>query len=156
MDITAYITLDGQLYTAGWNRFGALGTGDFTDVLEFTKVAENVKQYVNSGSRTAWYITENNELYGCGENTYGQQGSGTVTGDSVNTQDNAQCITTFTKRASNVKEIYVSQCTTSYVDLDGVYWMCGRAEYGNQATSTTTPITTFTPWCNLFIKGLND
>ena len=155
MDITAYITLDGQLYTAGCNHFGAQGTGDFTNVLEFTKVAENVKQYVNSGIRTAWYITENNELYGCGDNTYGAQGSGTVTGET-SPQNNAQCITTFTKRADNVKEIYVSQGTTSYVDLDGVYWMCGRAEWGNQATSTTTPVTTFKPWCNLFIKGLND
>ena len=50
--------------------------------------------YVFSSDNTTWILTSMGDLYGCGNGAAGQQGSG----DTAN-------VTTFTKRASNVKEV---------------------------------------------------
>ena len=81
---------------------------------------------------TTWYIDNNNDLYGCGDNS-GNQG----TGDTSN-------VKTFTKRASNVKEVSCSDQTTWYIDNNNDLYGCGSSEYGQQGSGNTNDVLTFT------------
>ena len=75
-DSTTWIlTTKGDLYGCGRNSCGQQGSGDTSDVLVFTKRAENVKT-VSCSEGTTWYMDNNNNFYGCGDNSCGNQGSG--------------------------------------------------------------------------------
>jgi alpha-tubulin suppressor-like RCC1 family protein len=133
-----YIDNNNDLYGAGSSYYGQQGNGSTgTNVLTFTKLASNVKK-VFASSKTSWYITESGDLYGCGDNTKGQQGSGDTT-----------TVTTFTKRASNVKDF--ACCDDSfpsvvswYITESGDLYGCGQNDYGQQGAGNTTNVTTFT------------
>lgn len=84
------------------------------------------------GGTSNWYLL-NGDLYGCGSNTYGQQGSGDTTS-----------VTAFTKRASNVKDVWINSVSTWYITNDGDLYGCGRNNYGQQGSGNTTDVTTFT------------
>lgn len=93
---------------------------------------------------TSWYIDTNGDLYGCGQNTYGQQGSGS-SGSSAK-------VTTFTKRAENIKQVVCSIGTTWYITNDDKLYGCGRNDWGQQGNGTSgsgTNVTTFTKRADL-------
>ena len=110
-------------------------------MLTFTKRADNVKYvacavHPNDASGVTWYINENNELYGCGEGA--PQGSG-YTAD----------VTTFTKRADNVKQVACSDYTTWYITNDSGWSLpslygCGVNNKGQQGSGDTTSVLVFT------------
>ena len=132
---TWILTSNGELYGCGSNEYGQQGSGDTSNVLVFTKRAENVKE-VSCSRYTTWYIDNNNNLYGCGYNKYGQQGSG-VSGTSNN-------VLTFTKRAENVKEVSCSDNTTWYIDNNNNLYGCGNNGSGQQGTGGITKVLVFT------------
>ena len=133
---TWYLTKNGDLYGCGYNDKGQQGSGDTNNVLTFTKRASNVA-FVTCGRDATWYITNDGDLYGCGSNFYGQQGSGT-SGSGTD-------VTTFTKRASNVKLVVYNYATTWYLTNDGELYGCGQNEHGQQGSGTSGDvITTFT------------
>ncbi len=75
---TWYIDNNNNLYGCGYNEYGNQGSGASgrpSNVLAFTKRAENVKT-VSCSEGTTWYMDNNNNFYGCGDNGYGRQGSG--------------------------------------------------------------------------------
>ena len=84
---------------------------------------------------TSWYIDNNNNLYGCGYNGSGQQGSGDKTD-----------VLTFTKRASNVKEVSCPIYSTWYINNNNNLYGCGNGTNGQQGTGTShgTYVLTFT------------
>ena len=133
-ETTWYIDTSNNLYGCGANYYGNQGSNNTSYVLVFTKRAENVKEVIYSGG-TTWYIDNNNDLYGCGYSSYGQQGSGT-SGYSAK-------VLTFTKRASNVKEVSCSDATTWYIDNNNDLYGCGNNS-GNQGSGDTTDVLTFT------------
>ena len=87
-----------------------------------------------SGGTTMWYLDSNGDLWGCGDNQYGQQGIDPAT----------TYVSTFTKRASNVKDFTCSESTTWYIDEDDKLYGCGLNDQGQQGTGNTTNVSTFT------------
>ena len=66
--------------------------------------------------------------------SYGQQGSG-----------NTSYVLTFTKRASNVKEVSCSRYTTWYINNNNnKLYGCGWGFYGQQGSGNTSDVLTFT------------
>ena len=135
---TWYIDTSNNLYGCGSNYYGQQGSGtsgSSTNVLTFTKRAENVKE-VSCSDNTTWYIDTSNNLYGCGYGYNGQQGSG-ASGYSA-------AVKTFTKRASNVKTVSCTGSTTWYIDNNNNLYGCGNNEYGNQGSNNTSNVSVFT------------
>ena len=99
-DICSYIDNNDDLYMCGRNNYGEQGVApDSTyTVMTLTKRASNVKSYFCDFG-TSYYIDNNDDLYMCGNGSC--QGSGTSTN-----------ITSFTKRASNVKTVV--PCNTTH------------------------------------------
>ena len=62
---------DGNLYGCGYNSNGQQGSGDTSNVLTFTKRAENVKS-VQAISTATFYLTNDDELYTAGMNVAGK------------------------------------------------------------------------------------
>ena len=95
------------------------------DILGVTGTyGEPLPVLISNNNRTSGYVTRTGDLYLCGSNGTGQQGSGNTTG-----------VTTFTKRAENVAQIFLSEVTSGYVTTSGDFYLCG---------SNTTFVTTFT------------
>ena len=135
---TWYIDNNNNLYGCGNGSYGQQGSGtsgSSAKVVTFTKRAENVKE-VSCSDSTTWYIDNNNDLYGCGNGLYGQQGSGT--------SGNSASVLTFTKRASNVKEVSCSDGTTWYIDNNNNLYGCGSGSHGQQGSGDTENVLTFT------------
>ena len=132
---TWYIDNNNDLYGCGEGNNGQQGSGSTSTVKTFTKKASNVKT-ISCSQYTTWYIDNNNNLYGCGQNYYGNQGSGT----SGDTSD----VSTFTKRAENVKKVSCSDYTTWYIDNNNNLYGCGDNESGQQGSGNTSNVLTFT------------
>ena len=121
-DICSYIDNNDDLYMCGINSFGEQGVApDSTySVMTPTKRASNVKSYF-CDIGASYYIDNNDDLYMCG---YGRkQGSGTNTN-----------ITTFTKRASNVKTVVPSSTThgSAYITNNNeLYLTSNISEYSD-------------------------
>ena len=137
-NVTFFINNNGDLYGCGNNHYGQQGSGNTSNLTTFTKIAENVKsvneKYFGAECYSTWYLTNNGDLYGCGYNAQGQQGNGT-SGTNV---------TTFTKRASNVKNYCLNENTMWYVTNDGDLYGCGANWSGQQGSGGTSDVTTFT------------
>ena len=136
---TWYINGNDDLYGWGYNDYGQQGAGTSGGFYRtFTKRASNVKKVVCSYYAT-WYIDNNNDLYGCGGGFDGQQGNG-KSGNNAN-------VLTFTKRASNVKDVFCSIETTWYLTVSGDLYGCGYNEYGQQGNGESgkySKVLTFT------------
>ena len=135
---TWYIDNNNNLYGCGNGSYGQQGSGGTSNVKTFTKRASNVKEvvcsaYTTRDEYTTWYIDNNNNLYGCGTGSSGQQGSG-------GTSD----VLTFTKRASNVKEVVCSEYTSWYIDNNNNLYGCGYNGSGQQGSGDKTDVLTFT------------
>ena len=132
---TGYITTSGEFYLCGGGSSGQQGSGNTSIVKTFTKRAENVAQ-IFCINNTSGYLTTSGDFYLCGYNQYGQQGNGT---SSFTTH-----VTTFTKRAENVAQIFLTYYTSGYLTTSGEFYLCGSGDYGQQGSGDTTKVTTFT------------
>jgi alpha-tubulin suppressor-like RCC1 family protein len=108
-----------------------------TDFAALGIEAAVVDIYVFATNSTTWILTPNGDLYGCGNGYYGQQGSG----------EQIDAVETFTKRASNVKEVSCTASTTWYIDNNNNLYGCGTNGYGQQGSGEsgdTSKVLTFT------------
>jgi len=72
------VTVEGLVYGAGWNHFGQLGIGNYTNTATFQLVGEsNVNNFQTVGIRTVscsmWhtlFVSNNGTLWGCGTGNY--------------------------------------------------------------------------------------
>ncbi len=86
---------------------------------------------------TTWYVDNNGDLYGTGLGNKGQQGSGSTSS-----------VTTFTKRASNVKRVIEggdanAGFATWFIKDDDTAWGCGINTNGLQGNGNTSNVSTF-------------
>jgi alpha-tubulin suppressor-like RCC1 family protein len=102
---------------------------------EIPLVLEDGEQIIKIKSEDAvtWYLTDKGNLYGTGINTKGQQGTGDTTK-----------VTTFTKRASNVRDFDCSDRATWYIDNNNDLYGCGLNSYGQQGDGTQNDVLIFT------------
>lgn len=144
---TWYINRTNELYGCGYNNYGQQGSGTSgsgTNVLTFTKRMDDILK-IKCTTDSTWCVKWEGDsycLYGCGNNSLGQQGSGT---SGSGTQ-----VTTFTKRANNLKSsdsFVCSPYTTWYIDDNKDLYGCGYNYYGQQGNGTSgsgTQVSTFT------------
>lgn len=116
-----YITVGDELYGAGDNTYGQLGTGNNEPSSTFIKIADDVKGVYASG-RTTLYVTNSGDLYGAGDNTYGQM-------NNLDREGVPQ-VQTFTKLASDVLVAQASPYNTAYVTYGNELIACGWAGPG--------------------------
>ncbi len=145
----------GNLWTWGYNPFGALGTNDTTNrstpVTTFAG-GTNWKQ-VSSGNVNSAAIKTDGTLW-----TWGDNGNG-----ALGTNDGTNRLTPVTTFAggTNWKQVSTGGYHTVAIKTDGTLWTWGRNAYGqvgiNDTTNRSTPVTTFaggTNWkqvdCGLF------
>jgi len=111
---------DGTLWASGSNINGTLGTGDTQDLVEFTRIMDDVKLVSSGGSFGHTLILRTNgDLYATGKNDYGQLGDGTKANKS-----------TPTYIMSNVAMASAGTDHSMIVKVDGTLWATGRnADY---------------------------
>jgi alpha-tubulin suppressor-like RCC1 family protein len=96
--------------------------GTYSNSLVLRKRAENVKSFSRSDStHTIWYIDNDNNLYGCGYNDYSQQGF---------EKGKTNFVSSFEKRAENVKTVIANDEYTLYLDFNGNLYGCGNNSSG--------------------------
>jgi alpha-tubulin suppressor-like RCC1 family protein len=84
VDVSMALTWDGKLYTWGYNGFGQLGTGNFTDSFVPQLVSGLTAPVVSftTGGFHALALLDNGTLWGWGDNSSGELGDGTATSHS--------------------------------------------------------------------------
>ena len=107
-DAGEVISFDGYEYTLGTFKIDNLR-------MAISRIIGIKVGKVCCSAYTTWYITDSGDLYGCGKGYDGQQGSG----DTSN-------VSTFTKRAENVKEVFCSENATLYIDNNNNLYGCGK------------------------------
>jgi alpha-tubulin suppressor-like RCC1 family protein len=138
---TAAIKTDGTLWTWGRGTYGRLGTNATTDrntpVTTFAG-GTNWKQ-VSGGTFHTSAIKTDGTLW-----TWGYGGSGQL--GTNNTITRSTPVTTFAG-GTNWKQVSAGDYHTAAIKTDGTLWTWGRGSYGrlgtNDATSRSTPVTTF-------------
>lgn len=88
----------------------------------------------DSSGATTWYLDSDGDLYGCGDNQYGQQGISSST----------SYVSSFTKRASNVRDFECTSTSTWYITNEDVLYGCGLNDSYQMGNGTTTNVETFT------------
>lgn len=146
---SAYMLMDnGNLYTWGYNAYGALGLGDtvnrFTPTLAATTVTAVYTDNTNS-NRTSGYNKliikkTDGKIYGCGYNAWGQLGIGNTT------QQNS--FVEITGAGVNPKSVwnmggYVGCLIVQ--KADGTVVVSGYNGYGSLGNGTSTNILSLTP-----------
>ena len=106
------IPFDGYEYTLGTFKIDNLR-------MAISRIIGKKVDKVCCSAYTTWYITDSGDLYGCGEDTFSQQGSG------IALPLDRENVLTFTKRASNVKEVSCSNYRTWYITDSGDLYGCG-------------------------------
>ncbi len=137
VDRTLYIlTGDGELYGAGLNSYGILGTVT-TNQTTFVRMGEdcgNITDFRISAN-TVLFLNEDGELYGQGRNDWGQLG----TGDTVTP------IKSPVRIGEGLGKVSSMECTygATYILLDnGDVYACGGNGSGQLATGDTDNVLT--------------
>jgi alpha-tubulin suppressor-like RCC1 family protein len=118
-----------NLYTTGYNRFGALGLGDTTQRNSFVQLAGSDWASVGIGSENGYGIKTNGTLWAWGYNNFGQLGLGDTTNRSSPVQVGA--LTDW----KSVKSFWNFVLATKTNDT---LWAWGRNSYGQLGLGDTT------------------
>ena len=126
------------------DKGSVIQSGDYNYTLGGLKVGsyravvgrEVIKIRVFATVYTTWILTPNGELYGCGSNDDGQQSAGEPA--------NIPYVLTFTKRASNVREVVCTEYTTWYIDNNNNLYGCGESGQGQQGSGNGNYVSVFT------------
>lgn len=131
---------NGNLYTWGSNKFGALGLGDtvahWYPTLSATGVTEvfDPQHYGMYWQYIRYFIKKTDgTIWGAGHNGYGALGDGTTVNKSTWTQ--------ITSLGTNTTKLFnmggFAGCTFA-LKADGTIWACGYNGYGTLGDGTTT------------------
>jgi len=139
-----YHSEEGNVYVAGYNGDGVLGTGDNNNVLNATKV--NIQQKVKKIiihplMYRIWYLTEEGDVYVCGANGDGVLGTGdnnkVLNVTKVSIPYNAKIKDVIVEQGGNYNNV-------RYLDEEGNVYVCGGNNYGVLGTGDTNDVTTVT------------
>jgi alpha-tubulin suppressor-like RCC1 family protein len=136
------ITINGDVYSWGYNNYGQLGLGTTTNTNVPTKISglSNVSNIVVNDDYSAYAVTTSGNVYSWGYNNHGQLGIGSTTYASSPTQ-----ITTLSKITKLVaKDDSVFAFTSS-----GNIYAWGYNAFGQLGTGSTDDATTPTLISNL-------
>ena len=125
------VTLDGSLYTWGWNKYGQLGNGKSGESeleAEPVKIMDNVRYASTFDSHSA-AITEDGSLYMWGCNDFGQIGNGKSGENEIQTEP--------VKIMDNVKYVSLGMNFSAAITEDGSLYMWGENDSGQLGNGKT-------------------
>ena len=70
------LTCEGDVWAAGWNRYGQLGNGTSSSLTAFTRVMINEAEAVAAGDRHSVVLQQDGSVWATGRNYNGQLGDG--------------------------------------------------------------------------------
>lgn len=146
-DNTKLTDSNGNIWVAGRNNYGKLGTGNTNNITTFKRItgSSNYTGILNITdvdimSDYVLLTCSNGDIYVAGNNSYGRLGTG-----------NSSNVTSFIKikgesnetGISNVASIQIESNYTKIIDSDGNIWIAGSNASGRFGTGDTSNITTF-------------
>jgi alpha-tubulin suppressor-like RCC1 family protein len=157
--VTYWLLTNGQVWAAGYNRFGELGLGTAsTDISTPARITTNLPAISDivcnggNGPHTIALVTSDGSLRSWGQTTYGQTGQNTTT--NVTPAASMVPVTVSISGSPVISKIWASG-TGSYgisyaQDSTGKIWSCGYNAYGQLAVGNAVNQQIFTP-----ILGVN-
>jgi len=129
---TTAIKSDGTLWAWGWNWYGQLGDGTWTDKSVPTQEDTNAADWsiVSAGGYHTTANKSDGTLWAWGDNGYGQLGDGTTTDRSVPTQEDTN--------AADWSRVNAGYYHSTAIKSDGTLWAWGSNGYGQLGDGTTT------------------
>ena len=129
--MSALLTTNGAVYTAGNNSGGQLGRTGST--FAFAKVNLDFKvKDISCGFDHFIVLAENGDMYGIGNNSYGQLGS----------KNFDKTVSTFQKIDSNVKTAAAGRRHTIYIKNDGSLYVLGDNRWVKFSSTAEEKLTT--------------
>ena len=105
-----------ELFVCGGNYSGQLGLGTYDSMLEYTKIANDVKNVYPSDEHT-FVVKNNGDIYFSGTSYCGESGLGEEYDDELQTLVKVNI--------NNVNKIYQTVYSVFFVKNDGTVWACG-------------------------------
>ena len=132
---TVLLDADGNVWTAGWNRYGQLGrNGDTSTFAKATKGIGGVRIIaIAAGYYHTVLLDENGNVWTAGDNQFGQLGRETSSDSD----------STFKQVADGISRVKITAIAagdshTVLLDADGNVWTAGYNEYGQLGRETSS------------------
>ena len=137
-DFTMIIKNDSTVWGTGKGTSGRLGTGNTTNVKQFTPSTSTGDGaiFISCGETHTMIIKNNHTVWGCGDNIYYQLGNGTTTASNVFIE--------ILSAGSNVDVLCCSYKQSMIFNLDGTVRVVGNNQYGQNGTGSNIASTSFT------------
>ena len=129
---------DGTLWSTGYNGYGQLGLGDYTNRTTFTQIttnADDVKSVYCGGYHTL-ILKNDGTLWGCGYNANGQLGLGDTNYRNIFTE--------IITNTDDIKSVCCGGDHTFILKNDGTLWGTGYNANGQLGLGDTNYRNTFT------------
>jgi len=143
---TLFLKSDGSLWGMGWNRYGQLGTGNFSSTNRPTLIISSNVTAIAAGGFHSLFLKSDGSLWAMGRNVEGQLGDGTFGSDQdflSNVNQPEQIV------ASNVTAIAAGEYHSMFLKSDGSLWATGHNyrgqlgdgfnDYGNMDHGVAVP-----------------
>ena len=136
--ISVFITNKGEVYTCGYDDYGALGHGSGKRRVKIPERIEALQGIKIVDARVSYthmmLLDDKGQVYTCGQNGYGQLGHGNKT----NTKDPPKKIEWFVEQGKRVKKIVVGYYHSGCITTDGTCYMWGYASNYSLGTEKTS------------------
>lgn len=126
--ITYFLTKNGEVYSCGSSRFGALGLGEISQQNTPKRINISGVREVIPGMRTVFFIKIDGAVYACGDNSLGQLGLGDK--ESCNTPKQIEGLTQIIKVVCSVSH-------TLFLKENGEAYGCGSNLFGQLGAGNT-------------------
>lgn len=126
-----FYIVDGELYSAGYNRFGKLGDGTERNRLEGASILKNVASVSASETHTLAVDVYGN-LYGFGDNSYSEMGNRTTASSTIPE-----------KLMGGVKQAEAGRYFSVVLTKNGEVYVAGRNDKGQLGTGDDRSYATF-------------
>ena len=134
---TIFLADDGKVYSCGYNNYGQLGHGNYTNYntpQEITFLSDKNITHIECGYYYTLFLTSDGKVYSCGYNVYGQLGLG----HNNHPQPTPQEITHFTNNNINITQIACGSSHAIFLASDGKVYGAGYNSNGQLGLGHTT------------------
>ncbi len=123
---TYFITINGEVYACGGNKYGQLGVGSYDKVVHVPHkvlLEEKIKDIKIYKYNQTYFITVNDMAYACGNNEYGQLGIGSYEYYYMRTPQKVLI-------EEKIKDIKIHVDQTYFITINNEVYACGVNVYG--------------------------
>lgn len=131
-----FLKSDGSVWGTGYNGFGALGDGTYTNSIVPKQIIAGGVTAIAAGGSHSLFLKSDGSLWATGDNFYGQLGDGTFNSKTNNPE---QIV------SSGVVAIATGYSHSLFLKSDGSLWGMGYRGAGQLGDGQTYPISVRTP-----------